>query len=168
LRGVVKGTAFEIEVSITLSNLQGFVEVRNLQVYSHFLKKPTEIDRLILSPWGLFSIEAKSFTNYLRGEYEDKNWVGTTGQTNTVIFNPVVQNYEHIRSLKNALCPIIGEYVRIENLVVAPDSCNIISNFEGAMNLSNMTNLLARRALGKPTVHNLSDIARAIDLARVR
>jgi hypothetical protein len=103
------------------------------------LQRDTEIDRLVIAPWGIYSLEAKSFKTALMGSLEDDYWVGITGRKLTRIYNPIMQNFEHIRCLKRKMRSLFGSYPSIINYVVVPDSCDIKTDAEGfVLNISEL------------------------------
>lgn len=112
-------------MTIRLNSIGGLRVLSNIGLHSPYLKRETEIDKLVLSPWGLYCIEAKSFNTSIWGSINDDFWVGVTGRKSTKIYNPVMQNFEHIRCLKKKLKKVTGNYIDIVNLVVVPDSCRI-------------------------------------------
>jgi hypothetical protein len=132
----VKGALFEIEVSSRLKSLPKCVVIPNFKMYSFYLKKVTEIDRLLVTPWAAYAIEAKSFTAVLDGNISDQFWYGRSHATPSKIFSPVLQNFEHIRSLNANFRWHSLPFLKFENVIVVPDSCRIKSNYKNAFNLS--------------------------------
>jgi hypothetical protein len=161
----MKGTAFEIELSIVMSSIEGVKIIPNLTVYSKRLGRDTEIDRLLIYPWGIFSVEAKSFNTALHGSLVDHSWVGVTGRKTTTIYNPIMQNYEHIRSLNNMFYKLTRQYLPLENIVVIPDGCRANTDSDKVYNLSSFRDMLVRRSLNKPKITEISTIAAAITKA---
>ena len=147
MRGLVKGAVFESEVSYTLEQFERAIVISNLVLYSHYLESPTEIDKLIISPHGIFVVEVKSFSTSLHGRFSDEFWTGITGKTSTKIYSPVRQNFEHIRTLNNALHRIGGKFYPLENIVIVPDSSKINSDCNQVMNLSNFVSYFAGRSV---------------------
>lgn len=140
MRGLVKGTVFEMHLSEEFKNVPDVFCLPNVKVMSAFLGKPTEIDRLIVTPWKIYCVEQKSYSSYLKGNLMDEYWSGYTGRTSTVLYNPIMQNFEHIRSLKNAIYKVGKLYIPIENNVVIPDSCQSLSESPMVSNISNFVN----------------------------
>lgn len=132
----LKGTAFEIEVTVKLMAIEGVNVLSNLWVYSETLDKPTEIDRLIIAPWGLYCVEVKSFNSALIGTFNERMWVGRSWKRSTKIYSPVFQNFEHIRSLNNNLRKRKQKPLKMQNIVVVPDSCKIMHDTNMVMGLS--------------------------------
>lgn len=127
-----KGTAFEVQISTTLENLlgRGCYTLPNMWIYSDTLGRKTEIDRLLLTPWGAYCIEAKSFNSRLQGDLGDKQWMGWSGKYEKAIFNPIVQNLEHVRSLRNNIRRTGGLLFPVKNVIVVPDGCQVESNVD--------------------------------------
>ena len=49
-------------------------------------------------------IEAKNWKNWVRGDYGDKHWKGQGASRGVITtFNPIDQNFIHIRALRNAI-----------------------------------------------------------------
>jgi hypothetical protein len=74
----------------------------------HDLDVPTRsgvvrIDHLVLSPYGLFVIDAKPFSGRIQGSAEERSWT-REGLRKTVRFdNPLDHNRDNIRALRNFL-----------------------------------------------------------------
>lgn len=140
VRGLFKGTMFEVEFSMNFKDADNVTCLSNVRVFSHFLKRATEIDRILVTPWKIYFVELKSFNSYIKGNLSDKEWIGITGKTVTKIYNPVMQNYEHLRSFSNRSFQETGKFVKAENFVVVPDSCVVQTNSAHVLNLSNFIN----------------------------
>lgn len=67
----------------------------------------TQIDHIVVSPYGIFVIETKSHKGKIFGNIESKNWVQTLitrkGVQKYKFYNPVLQNAGHIRALSKLL-----------------------------------------------------------------
>lgn len=91
----------------------------NPQQYHYFgnliipngLGRTTQIDHIIVSPFGIFVVEAKYFAGWIYGKMADKQWTHTLNRHSKYKFpNPLHQNYAHIKALMNILA------LRDENL----------------------------------------------------
>jgi hypothetical protein len=60
----------------------------------------SQIDHVIISPYGLFVIETKNYSGEIKGERKDKQW---TVNKRFKLYNPLFQNYGHIKALENIL-----------------------------------------------------------------
>lgn len=62
----------------------------------------SQIDHVVISPYGLFVIETKNYNGEIKGGRTDKFW--TVG-SRFKLYNPLFQNYGHIAALKHLLLP---------------------------------------------------------------
>lgn len=60
----------------------------------------SQIDHVVITPQGLFVIETKNYTGEIKGTRENKSW---TVSNRFKMYNPFMQNYGHIQSIKNLL-----------------------------------------------------------------
>jgi hypothetical protein len=151
MKGILKGNVFELEFSMLMSSIPGVKVFSNFKVHSKYLERSTDIDRLIVCPWGVYSIELKSFNHHFSGEWGDTNWVGFTGRKRTEIFNPVIQNYEHIRSLNWQVYRIGKKFIPIDNYILVPNSCEINSSVNLVMNIKDFIPRLMEDSVRRPS-----------------
>ena len=62
-----------------------------------------QIDHIIVSPYGIFSIETKQYNGFITGNKYDKNWVRHLGKKKIYYTNPIRQNYGHVKALSELL-----------------------------------------------------------------
>ncbi|WP_010651310.1 nuclease-related domain-containing protein [Oceanobacillus massiliensis] len=99
---VRKGETGEYKVAIQLSQLPK--EYRHLN--DLLIANPksasgySQIDHVVITPYGIFVIETKNFQGTIYGGKERKTWL-VNGKFK--MMNPVLQNYGHIQALKNLL-----------------------------------------------------------------
>lgn len=67
--------------------------------------KTTQIDHLVISKYGVFVIETKNFRGWIMGSEHNPYWTQVIYKRKEKLFNPVRQNYGHIKSIET----IIGE-----------------------------------------------------------
>ena len=77
------------------------------------VKKSTQIDHLIVSPYGIFVIETKNHKGWVFGDINSKVWTQTLngengwrsygGHSHFTFYNPVTQNKGHIENLSKQL-----------------------------------------------------------------
>ncbi|MFS0873970.1 nuclease-related domain-containing protein [Paenibacillus xylanilyticus] len=60
----------------------------------------SQIDHVVISPFGLFVIETKNYNGEIKGTRKDKYW-RVNNRFN--MFNPLKQNYGHIKALEHVL-----------------------------------------------------------------
>ncbi len=60
----------------------------------------SQIDHVIVSPYAIFVIETKNYNGEIKGSKEDRNW---TVSRRFKMYNPIKQNYGHIKALEGIL-----------------------------------------------------------------
>ncbi|ALG68127.2 nuclease-related domain-containing protein [Beggiatoa leptomitoformis] len=65
--------------------------------------RTTQIDHLIVSPFGIFVIETKNMRGNIYGKEEDKLWTQQLNKTHYTFQNPLHQNYKHVKTLETLL-----------------------------------------------------------------
>ncbi len=63
----------------------------------------TQIDHVVLSPYGLFVIETKNYKGWIYGGKDQKFWTQSFGHTKFKFQNPLHQNYKHTMALSEFL-----------------------------------------------------------------
>ncbi|MDB5053375.1 MAG: hypothetical protein JWM44_1425 [Bacilli bacterium] len=69
------------------------IMIRNPKSRSGF----SQIDHIVLSPYGLFVIETKNYSGEIKGLKDDSYW---TVSNRFKMYNPLKQNYGHIKALE--------------------------------------------------------------------
>ena len=65
--------------------------------------KTTQIDHVLLSPYGMFVIETKNYTGWIFGQEHQKNWTQTIYKKKSRFYNPIMQNNTHMKALQHYL-----------------------------------------------------------------
>ena len=60
----------------------------------------TQIDHIVLSPYGIFVIETKNLKGWIFGNTDSKMWMQQIFNEKHQFYNPIKQNYKHIACLK--------------------------------------------------------------------
>ena len=63
----------------------------------------TQIDHVVLSPFGIFVIETKNYGGWIFGSESGQYWTQTIYRTKNKFYNPIAQNRGHIKYLKKYL-----------------------------------------------------------------
>lgn len=84
----------------------------------------TEIDVLLITPYGIFCIESKNIGGWIFGNENQKKWTqvlprGRGRSQKTQFMNPIIQNKGHIKELKN----ILGDDYNIRSVIVFSERC---------------------------------------------
>lgn len=111
-----KGTKGETKIEVKLDNLDFFGYhgkcLRNLYV-PRYDGSTTEIDLVYITRKGIFIIESKNYVGYIFGSdkvenwtctlYGGKTWYGSKKVEKRHFYNPVRQNYAHLKALTEYL-----------------------------------------------------------------
>ena len=62
-----------------------------------------QIDHVVVSSYGIFSIETKQYNGFITGNKYDKNWIRHAGKNKYYYTNPIRQNYGHVKALSELL-----------------------------------------------------------------
>lgn len=72
----------------------------------------TQIDHIILSPFGLFVVETKNYTGWIFGGEYQKMWTQKIYKQSFRFQNPLHQNYKHVKVLQSILQDIVdSDYI---------------------------------------------------------
>ena len=91
-------------------------------------EKTYQIDHVIISTYGIFSIETKQYNGYITGSKYDKKWVRHLKNKKIYYTNPIRQNYGHIKALAKLLNI---EDNKIFNIVCIPSTAKLKINDDG-------------------------------------
>lgn len=59
----------------------------------------TQIDHIVVSPYGIFVVETKNWTGWIFGDAESAKWTQSVYRKKSSFQNPIRQNYKHICEL---------------------------------------------------------------------
>lgn len=63
----------------------------------------TQIDHIVISPYGIFVVETKNYAGWIFGNQDDKFWMQTFHNKKNRFYNPIWQNKGHVHALKELL-----------------------------------------------------------------
>ena len=63
----------------------------------------TQIDHIVVSQWGIFVIETKTYSGWVFGEAKSPQWTVTHYRRKVKFQNPLRQNYKHLSTLSECL-----------------------------------------------------------------
>ena len=97
-----KGEIGEFKIDIQLGQLpEGYRYLSDLLLKNSRAKSGySQVDHVVLTPFGIFVIETKNYQGIIYGSKERKTWM-VNGKFK--MMNPFVQNYGHIRALTSLL-----------------------------------------------------------------
>lgn len=122
----------------------------------------TQIDHIIVSVYGIFVIETKNHTGVIFGSDNSRYWTQVLyNGAHKLFFNPVVQNFGHIRQLSKLLNIGAGYFCNL--IVFSNDSVNISniqSMYTGNVNmLVNYLNMPRKEIL---STYDVQEVAKKI------
>lgn len=159
------GNTFEFQIMDELRvSFPDAVLMHDLRLYSTFLKTDTQIDIVAITKFGVFVIEAKNWKHWVKGSYDDFNWTGLSSNRKIMtVFNPVHQNFIHIRALRNKLRVAGYSPATFHNFVVVPDGTQINSNCSEVVNLSILIRKLQQIANDTQKIMDVQEMYQVID-----
>lgn len=63
----------------------------------------TQIDHVIVSNFGIFCVETKAYSGWILGRESDKYWTQSINYQKYRFYNPLRQNYGHVKTLEKVL-----------------------------------------------------------------
>lgn len=85
--------------------------------------KTTQIDHIVVSPYGIFVIETKNYQGIIIGNGSANDWKQNIWGNEYKLFNPAIQNYAHIAALKQFLPKYSHRF--IHNIVTFPNETKL-------------------------------------------
>ena len=149
-----KGNLFENYIAIELSNKFPLARfILNKDLYSPFLQKNTQIDLIMVTDKVIYVIEAKNWSDYIKGTYNDVHWKGKGNSQAMNTYSPINQNAIHMRALRRRLIEAgVSSDAMIKSFVVVPESCQLITNCEEVCHLSEINRLIAKVESKAPNI----------------
>ena len=110
----IKGTLGELRQEIRLDGLprEHYKVINNIIIPNK--ENTSQIDHLVISNFGIFVIENKNFKGNIYGSERSKTWTQFLGGTKNNFYNPIYQNYSHIKAIEN----ILGTNKNIYSIIV--------------------------------------------------
>ncbi|MDU7140643.1 MAG: nuclease-related domain-containing protein [Finegoldia magna] len=102
----LKGAMGESAVKIKLNSLdkEKYRIINNLVLENEQGNtKTTQIDHLVVSRYGIFSVETKNYKGWIYGSEHGKKWTQNIYGNKTNFMNPILQNYAHIKAVESII-----------------------------------------------------------------
>nr|WP_081415099.1 NERD domain-containing protein [Ectobacillus panaciterrae] len=102
----IKGRAGEKKIQNHLSKLNKdeYIVMYDLTIQTE-RGKTTQIDHLVISRAGIFVIETKNYDGWILGNEKDPKWTQMIYTRKVRFYNPIWQNYGHIKAIEHLLNP---------------------------------------------------------------
>ena len=89
----------ERDVAEVLKKIRGYKLLNDILIRNQ--DKTTQIDHVLIGKKGIFVIETKDFSGTIKGEEYSKEWTQIIKGYSNEFYNPIRQNYGHIKALEN-------------------------------------------------------------------
>lgn len=103
LQAKVKGIIGEKKVSVVLATLPNSDYIILNDVMLPTEKGSTQIDHIVVSLYGIFVIETKNYKGWITGSSYAEQWTKNMYGKKYKFYNPIRQNYGHIKNLSTIL-----------------------------------------------------------------
>ena len=154
-----KGAIGEKRVAHILKKLpeDRYKVINNLLIQNNGHK--TQIDHIVVSVYGIFVIETKTYQGWIYGGENSDYWTQNIYGNKYLLRNPIHQNYGHIKAVKNILDEYPGlPYISIvafsrhsecetEPLPFVPATCMVLNDLCGCPKYSSRARVLSKFAL---------------------
>ena len=116
-----------------------------------------QIDHVIVSCYGIFSIETKQYNGYITGSKYDKNWVRHINSKVLYYVNPIRQNYGHVKALSELLKL---DEKKIFNIVCIPSNAKLKIEHNGELvrNTTIVSKILTYQDIIIDNINEIADI----------
>lgn len=91
----------EIEVNEVLEKIKGYKLLSNVMIKRQ--NGTSQIDHILIGRKGVFVIETKDFSGKIYGDQYSKYWMQKLNGRKNTFYNPIRQNYGHIKALEEML-----------------------------------------------------------------
>ena len=98
-----------------------YVILNDLMLPSNGSLKTTQIDHVVVSNFGIFVIETKSFSGWIFGNAYDKQWTQVLYRYKQRFYNPLHQNYAHLKAVESLIRPLFPD-VPISGYIAFPSA----------------------------------------------
>lgn len=98
-----------------------YIILHNLLLPTETESLTTQIDHLVISTFGIFCIETKSYGGWIFGRATDKYWTQTFYKNKTRFYNPLRQNYAHIKAIEALINPLLLN-INIYSFIAFPEA----------------------------------------------
>lgn len=107
-------------------NMKSYILFENIILPSNGSTKHTEIDHVVVSPYGIFCIETKSHGGSIYAHQKSKEWIQYIGGKKFTFNSPYRQNYKHIKALEM----LLGSNVKapIHSYVIFPYAYKVVTD----------------------------------------
>lgn len=130
-------------------------------------REDTEIDLIAITSKAIYVIEAKNWSNYIDGTYNQFHWTGMGDSLKTMtVVSTYMQNLLHVRLIKSSAIREGCKLPPIINIICVPDSCQIYSDCSEIVHLSEIATRINRYESSLTITYNQNEIDKFIRKCR--
>lgn len=170
--------SFFILVTLFKNKIKGIVGEKTTSFYLNFLdkskykiisdivlkngEKTSQIDHIVISDYGVFVIETKNYKGWIFGNENSEYWTQVLYKKKSRFYNPIKQNYGHIKTLKECLNEFPN--LKYKSIIVFSSKADLRINTTTNVITYSKLNLTIRRNSEK----NLSEIEQEQILKKIK
>ncbi|MDN5275788.1 MAG: hypothetical protein JWN33_437 [Candidatus Saccharibacteria bacterium] len=155
-----KSKLAELKVNEALRkiDLKSYVVFENVILPSTGNTAHTEIDHIVVSPYGIFCIETKSHSGSIYAYEKNKSWVQYLGNQRYTFHNACRQNYKHIKAIE----ALVGTILKapVHSFVVFPNAHKVVT--DGKSVYANVNTVVERIHQHQRPVYNIDECTRIL------
>lgn len=130
--------------------------------------KSSQIDHVVVSPFGVFVIETKNYKGWIYGGVNSDYWTQNIWGHKESLYNPILQNKGHIAALKKVL-PVYHQNQFVSIVVFSskatlkshlPVECNVLTTWELVSRILSYTDRIL-------TVDEVAELEHKVDILTV-
>lgn len=97
-----------------------YIVLNDLMLPSQGSTSSTQIDHVVVSNYGIFCIETKSYQGWIFGSADQQYWTQVIYRNKQRFYNPLRQNFAHIKAIES----LLGSHIKepIISFVIFPDA----------------------------------------------
>lgn len=162
----IKGYMGETIVKMKLSSLdkEKYSVINNLVLENRGGNTySTQIDHLVISTHGIFSIETKNYKGLIYGSEYSKKWTQNIHGNKNEFMNPSLQNYAHIQAVKSILRKYYPNIKYFSIVAFSPDAkIKVKANASIICKISQVSRKI--KELSDKEILNPNDLKKVIEL----
>lgn len=157
-----KGEKIVADIIDTLPSHK-YKSLNNIMIYTD--KGMTQIDHIIVSVYGIFVIETKNYSGKVTGSTNSEYWKHILNGRKYSFYNPLKQNYGHIKKLQSLLNLKKDDFISI---VVFSDNadlkCNVDANITNFYELKNVIRKYRDRKISESDIESIINTIKNADV----
>lgn len=138
-------------------------------VYLPLYEETTQIDHILVAPFGVMVIETKNWAGSIYGDPSEEQWLQVVGDDRNHHYNPLKQNKTHVDNLRHVFKKCDVYRVNVEGVVVfAGRKCELYCpRGVPVMTLRQFKKLLKKPAYEADNKVNVEQVCKAIESQQV-